>query len=115
VAELTCVKSRPAADAPAVDTPAAETTVAETTVSGDAGGTAVVSFISGLVGLLFANVVLGPLAIFLAVAALRRGTTRRGRAVLGLVLGVADLVVFAVLAVHSASGHGGPTWNFSTF
>ncbi len=81
----------------------------------DSGSMAVVSFISGLVGLLFANIVLGPLAIALAVTALRRRTNRRGRALLGLALGVADLVVFAVLAVHSASGHGGPTWDFSTF
>jgi len=81
----------------------------------DSGGMAVVSFVSGLVGLLFANVVLGPLAIALGITALRRRTSRRGRALLGLALGVADLVVFAVLAVHSASGHGGPTWDFSTF
>ena len=81
----------------------------------DTGGMAVVSFVSGLVGLLFANIVLGPLAIALAITALSRRTDRRGRALLGLVLGVADLVVFAVLAVHSVSGHGGPTWDFSTF
>ena len=102
MAELASVKPAPAAGTPV----SANAT--------DTGGAAVVSFISGLVGLLFANIVLGPLAIVLGVTALRRGTTRRGRAVLGLVLGVADLAVFAVLAVHSASGHGGPTWNFST-
>ena len=94
------------------------TAVAGTAYAGDrtdSGGMAVVSFVSGLVGLLFANVVLGPMAVILGITALRRGTTRRGRAVLGITLGVADLVVFAVLAVHSAAGHGGPTWNFSTF
>lgn len=109
MAELASVKSRPAAGA------ASSTGTAGPVVGSDTGGMAVVSFVSGLVGLLFANIVLGPLAIVLGGMALRRGTTRRGRAVLGLVLGVADLAVFAVLAVHSASGHGGPTWNFSTF
>jgi hypothetical protein len=59
----------------------------------DANGMAVASFILGLLGLLVLNVVLGPIAIALAAVALWRGTTRRGRALLGLGLGVADLVV----------------------
>ncbi|WP_043680164.1 hypothetical protein [Streptomyces xylophagus] len=59
----------------------------------DADGMAVASFILGLVGLLVLNVFLGPIAIALAVAALWRGTARRGRALLGLGLGIADLLV----------------------
>uniref|UniRef100_UPI0015F105C4 DUF4190 domain-containing protein n=1 Tax=Streptomyces sp. WELS2 TaxID=2749435 RepID=UPI0015F105C4 len=59
----------------------------------DADGMAVASFILGLLGLLVLNLFLGPIAIVLAVAALWRGTARRGRARLGLALGVADLVV----------------------
>jgi hypothetical protein len=59
----------------------------------DADGMAVASFILGLVGLLVLNVFLGPIAIALAGAALWRGTTRRGRAFLGLGLGIADLLV----------------------
>jgi len=59
---------------------------------------AVASFVLGLVGLLAMNVLLGPIAVVLASLALRRGTTRRGRALLGLFLGVCDLVVLAVLA-----------------
>ncbi|MFE0328711.1 DUF4190 domain-containing protein [Streptomyces sp. NPDC058960] len=59
----------------------------------DANGMAVASFILGLLGLLVLNVVLGPIAIALAAVALWRGTTRRGRALLGLGLGVADLVL----------------------
>ncbi|MGW7302887.1 DUF4190 domain-containing protein [Streptomyces sp. NPDC054829] len=59
----------------------------------DADGMAVASFILGLVGLLVLNVVLGPIAVVLAAVALWRGTARRGRAYLGLALGVADLVV----------------------
>ncbi|CAL9445887.1 DUF4190 domain-containing protein [Streptomyces sp. enrichment culture] len=59
----------------------------------DADGMAVASFILGLLGLLVLNLFLGPIAIVLAAAALWRGTARRGRACLGLALGVADLVV----------------------
>ncbi|MHC3392234.1 DUF4190 domain-containing protein [Streptomyces lavendulocolor] len=63
----------------------------------DADGMAVAAFVLGLVGLLVMNILLGPIAIGLAVLALRRGTTRRGRALLGLGLGVADLAVLAAL------------------
>ncbi|MER5951573.1 DUF4190 domain-containing protein [Streptomyces sp. NPDC001904] len=63
----------------------------------DTDGMAVASFVLGLVGLLVMNVFLGPVAIVLAGLALWRGTTRRGRALLGLGLGVADLVVLAAL------------------
>ncbi|AWW37422.1 hypothetical protein ADL00_22475 [Streptomyces sp. AS58] len=61
----------------------------------DTDGMAVASFVLGLLGLLVLNVFLGPTAIALAAVALRRGTDRRGRAWLGLALGVADLVVLA--------------------
>ncbi|GGS59557.1 DUF4190 domain-containing protein [Streptomyces griseoviridis] len=63
----------------------------------DADGMAVASFVLGLLGLLVLNIVLGPVAIVLAAAALWRGTARRGRAFLGLGLGVADLLVLAAL------------------
>jgi hypothetical protein len=59
----------------------------------DANSMAVASFILGLLGLLVLNVVLGPIAIALAAVALWWGTDRRGRALLGLGLGAADLVV----------------------
>ena len=84
------------------------------TSSTDSGGKAAVAFISGLVGLLAANIVLGPPAITLGVLALRGTTTRRGRAALGITLGIADLVVFLVLAVHSAAGSGSPLWHFGS-
>ena len=61
----------------------------------DTDGMAVASFILGLLGLLVLNLVLGPIAIVLASVALWRGTERRGRALLGLGLGVADLLVLA--------------------
>ncbi|MET9520116.1 DUF4190 domain-containing protein [Streptomyces sp. NPDC002994] len=74
----------------------------------DADGMAVASFVLGLVGLLVLNIFLGPAAIVLATLALKRGTGRRGRALLGLGLGVADLVVLAVLA----SADGSVSWTF---
>ncbi|WP_329221291.1 DUF4190 domain-containing protein [Streptomyces sp. NBC_01485] len=61
----------------------------------DADGMAVASFILGLLGLLVLNVFLGPIAVVLAAVALWRGTTRPGRAYLGLALGVADLLILA--------------------
>ncbi|MEU3901011.1 DUF4190 domain-containing protein [Streptomyces sp. NPDC045251] len=61
----------------------------------DTDGMAVASFVLGLLGLLVLNVFLGPIAIALAGIALWRGTARRGRALLGLGLGFADLLVLA--------------------
>ncbi|MFI6443723.1 DUF4190 domain-containing protein [Kitasatospora sp. NPDC050543] len=69
----------------------------------DADNLAVASFLLGLPGLLLFNIALGPLAITLATLALVRGTRRRGRAVLGLALGIADL---AILLVTTIAGHG---------
>ncbi|MFD7920718.1 hypothetical protein ACFV3R_16020 [Streptomyces sp. NPDC059740] len=60
-------------------------------------GMAVASFILGLTGTLVLNLVLGPCAIVLATVSLVRGTTRRTRALLGLGLGILDLVLLAVL------------------
>ncbi|MFE7592249.1 DUF4190 domain-containing protein [Kitasatospora sp. NPDC057512] len=71
------------------------------TAEGD--GLAVASFLLGLPGLLLFNIVLGPIAITLATLALVRGTNRRGRAALGLTLGIASL---AILAVTTATSHG---------
>ncbi|MFE9451233.1 DUF4190 domain-containing protein [Streptomyces sp. NPDC006739] len=74
----------------------------------DADGMAVASFILGLLGLLVLNLFLGPIAIALAGVALWRGTARRGRALLGLTLGVADLVVLlAFMQVDSTV-----SWSF---
>ncbi|MDH6522258.1 DUF4190 domain-containing protein [Streptomyces sp. SAI-090] len=74
----------------------------------DADAMAVASFVLGLLGLLVMNIVLGPIAIVLAVLALWRRTARRGRAYLGLFLGVSDLVVLAVLtAIHQTV-----SWSF---
>ncbi|MFI6766630.1 hypothetical protein [Streptomyces sp. NPDC050355] len=62
-----------------------------------ADGMAVASFVLGLLGTLVLNLVLGPCALILGGLALARGTTRRGRALLGLALGAADLLLLALL------------------
>lgn len=72
----------------------------------DADGLAVASFVLGLLGLPVLNLLLGPTAIVMALLALARSTTRRGRALLGLALGVADLVVLAVVV----TAHGSVVW-----
>ena len=77
--------------------------------SSDADGMAVASFLLGLPGLLVLNFVLGPAAIVLGLVALSRGTTRRGRALLGVLLGIADLVILVGLTV---ADHG-VIWSFS--
>ncbi|MGX4694149.1 DUF4190 domain-containing protein [Streptomyces sp. JNUCC 63] len=63
----------------------------------DAEGMAVASFVLGLIGLVALNPILGPIAIALALIALRRGTPRPFRARLGLALGIADLLLLSVL------------------
>ena len=94
------------------DTADTDTTFTDTARK-DRDGKAVVGFIAGLVGLLFGNPVLGPLAIVLGVMSLRGETSRRGRALLAIGLGAADLAVFAVLALHAAAGPGGFSWHFA--
>ncbi|MER6720557.1 DUF4190 domain-containing protein [Streptomyces halstedii] len=76
--------------------------------SREADGLAVASFVLGLLGLLVMNILLGPAAIVMASLALARSTARRGRALLGLALGVADLVVLAVLVTVN----GTVSWSF---
>ncbi|MFI6489708.1 DUF4190 domain-containing protein [Streptomyces sp. NPDC050564] len=83
-------------------------TPARRTAARDADGMAVASFILGLLGLLVLNVFLGPIAIALASVALWRGTTRRGRAFLGLGLGIADLLVLVAFMQFDST----VSWNF---
>ncbi|MFI8354816.1 hypothetical protein [Streptomyces cyaneofuscatus] len=76
-------------------------------VGREADGLAVTSFVLGLIGLLAFNLLLGPTAIVMALLSLARRTRRPGRAYLGLALGVADLVVLAVLVTVN----GTVAWN----
>jgi hypothetical protein len=64
-------------------------------------GLAVAGLVCGLVGSLFVQVVLGPLAIVLGGigwARARRGAPHRGMAMAAVAFGVVDLVVAAALA-----------------
>jgi hypothetical protein len=72
--------------------------------AGDPDAMAVASFIVGLVGLLVFNIFLGPCALILGAVALARGTSRRYRAILGLALGTADLIILAVVVALSPYG-----------
>ncbi|WP_416973115.1 DUF4190 domain-containing protein [Streptomyces sp. 4F14] len=83
-------------------------TPTSTTTPRDPDGMAVASFILGLLGLLVLNLFLGPIAIVLATVSLLRGTARRGRALLGLTLGMADLVVLFAFMQADAS----ISWSF---
>jgi len=86
----------------------AQATTPVRTGARDADGMAVASFILGLVGLLVLNLFLGPIAIVLASVALWRGTARRGRAYLGLGLGVADLLVLVAFMQFDST----VSWSF---
>ncbi|MFI8195724.1 hypothetical protein ACIF6K_04175 [Streptomyces sp. NPDC085942] len=96
-----------AAPAPAGGTDARTDVAASRPAGREADGLAVASFVLGLVGLLVFNLVLGPTAIVMALLSLARRTRRRGRARLGLALGVADLAVLAVLV----TADGAVAWN----
>ncbi|MFE5866387.1 DUF4190 domain-containing protein [Streptomyces virginiae] len=76
------------------------------TRSREADAMAVTGFVLGLVGLLVMNLILGPTAVALGALALRRRTTRPGRARLGIALGLADLAVLGCLV--TADG----TWSW---
>ncbi|MET9112028.1 DUF4190 domain-containing protein [Streptomyces zhihengii] len=73
-------------------------------------GLAVASLVCGIIGLLFFNVILGPLAIVFGAVALRQSRGGgAGMAKAGIALGIVDLVIFTVLLV-AASSSGGFGW-----
>ncbi|MFE7954660.1 MULTISPECIES: DUF4190 domain-containing protein [unclassified Streptomyces] len=74
-------------------------------------GLAVASLVCGVIGVLFASVILGPLAIVFGAVGLRQAPAKGGAglAKAGLVLGVVDLIIFVVLIAVAAS-HGGFSW-----
>lgn len=74
---------------------------------------AAAALLCGAVGLFLFNIVFGPIAIVLGAVAARRGASgrlNRGAALLGIGLGVADLVVFSVLVASKING-GAFSWN----
>ncbi|MFJ7587634.1 DUF4190 domain-containing protein [Streptomyces sp. NPDC097617] len=75
----------------------------------DADAMAVTGFVLGLVGLLVMNLILGPVAVVLGALALRRRTTRPGRARLAVGLGLADVVVLVCLVTADGTWSWGLT------
>jgi hypothetical protein len=72
-------------------------------------GLAIAGLVCGLVGVLFFNIILGPLAIIFGGVAWSRanhGARHKGMAIAAVVLGVVDLVIFAVMLAVAAK-HGG--------
>lgn len=104
--EAATADARPAEAAPAGARPATAGKAAARERVRDADSLAVASFVLGLLGLLVFNLLFGPAAVVMALIALARSTARRGRAFLGLALGVADLAVLAVLV----TAHGAVVW-----
>jgi hypothetical protein len=73
-------------------------------------GLAIAGLVCGIVGLLFAPVILGPLALIFGLIALNKaksGAGHRGMAIAAVVLGVIDIVLFLVLVFAVANGDGG--------
>ena len=75
----------------------------------NANGLAIAGLVCGLVGLIFINYVLGPLAIIFGGIGWHRannGARHRGMSIAAVVLGIVDIVVWVVLLV-AAVRHGG--------
>ena len=72
-------------------------------------GLAIAGLVCGIVGLLFFNIILGPLAIIFGGVGLsraKRGAPHKGMSIAAIILGIVDLVVFAAV-LAAASKHGG--------
>ena len=72
-------------------------------------GLAIAGLVCGLVGVLFFNVVLGPLAIIFGGIGWSRansGAKHKGMAIAAVILGVVDLIIFGVMLAVAAK-HGG--------
>lgn len=76
-------------------------------------GLAIAGLVCGLVGLLLANFILGPLAIIFGGVGWSRankGASHKGMAIAAVILGVVDILVYVVLLVAFAK-HGGFSWH----
>ncbi|MEU1849474.1 DUF4190 domain-containing protein [Streptomyces sp. NPDC019990] len=69
-------------------------------------GLAIASLCCGVVGLVFLNIILGPVAIILGAVARRQAAVKNGAgmAKAGIVLGVVDIVLWLVMLAVAASG-----------
>ena len=77
-------------------------------------GLAIAGLVCGIVGLFFANVILGPLAIIfggVGWARANRGAKHRGMAIAAVILGVIDLIIFGVVVAVAAKNGGSFYWH----
>ncbi|MEU3842523.1 DUF4190 domain-containing protein [Streptomyces sp. NPDC028635] len=74
-------------------------------------GLAIAGLVCGILGVFFASVILGPLAIVFGAVGLRQAPAKGGggMAKAGVVLGIIDLIIFVVL-ISLAASHGGFSW-----
>ena len=82
------------------------------TTTNQGNGLAVAGLVCGLVGLLFFNIILGPLAIIfggVGWSKANNGARYKGMSIAAVVLGVVDLIIFFVL-LAVASSNGGFSW-----
>jgi hypothetical protein len=88
---------------------AQDTHAGTTATTRQGNGLAIAGLVCGLVGLLFFNVVLGPLAIIfggVGWSKANHGARHRGMAIAAVVFGILDLIVFAVLVAVAAKNGG---------
>lgn len=72
-------------------------------------GLAIAGMVCGIVGILIANIILGPLAIIFGGIGLSRankGAKYRGQAIAGIVLGIVDIVLWVVIIVAVNNSNG---------
>jgi hypothetical protein len=72
-------------------------------------GLAIAGLVCGLVGVLFFNIILGPLAVIfggVGWSRANRGAKHKGMAIAAVILGVVDLIIFGVMLAVAAK-HGG--------
>ncbi|MGR8011882.1 DUF4190 domain-containing protein [Streptomyces hypolithicus] len=74
-------------------------------------GLAIAGLVCGIIGLIFFNIILGPLAIIFGVIGLKQAGAKGGAglAKAAIALGIVDLVIFVVLLLV-ASSSGGFSW-----
>jgi hypothetical protein len=83
------------------------------TTTQQGNGLAIAGLVCGIVGLLFFNVILGPLAIIfggIGWSKANHGARHRGIAIAAVVFGVVDLIIFGVLLAVAA--HNGGFFSF---
>lgn len=71
-------------------------------------GLATAGMVCGIIGLLIANFILGPLAIIFGGIGLSRankGAPKRGQALAGVILGILDIVVYVIIIAVLVSDH----------